>query len=221
MKFLIMFVILILSGSLWGCQARVPKAEGDVTSIHKSPVDPDRDSRASEASRRVSNDTDLANVPGMSKSRSPQAQGPTEYRVRLRTSDEKYHVVAEGGGGAGLNVNRSRSQEWGTFTLIDKNGGVLVSGDQVQLRTWNGQYYVVAEGGGGAGLNADRRFPKEWGTFTLIDNDGGTVNDGDLVQLRTWSGKHYVVADGGGGAGLNANRSDPQHWKSFKLNFLK
>ncbi len=207
MKFLVIFAIFLLSSNLWGCQPRISRTQEDTKAVQEFDVDKQKTGQVAETkvATPVSAQINVAN----------------EIRVQLSTKNGKYYVVAEGGGGAGLNVNRHNPQNWETFTLIDQNGGELVSGDRVQLRAWNGKHYVVAEGGGGGGLNANRTDPKEWETFTLIQNNRQTLVSGDLVQLRASNGRHYVVAEGGGGAGLNANRTDPKEWETFKLIILQ
>jgi hypothetical protein len=141
---------------------------------------------------------------------------PTERRVHLRTYNGHY-VVAEGGGGRELNANRTWARTWETFTLVDLNGGNLISGDRVNLRTFDGQHYVVAEGGGGREVKADRTWARSWETFIIQKLKGsGQILFNEAVAFKAKNG-NYVVAEGGGGREVNANRSHARTWETFTL----
>ncbi|HSL81312.1 MAG TPA: S8 family peptidase, partial [Thermoanaerobaculia bacterium] len=52
----------------------------------------------------------------------------TRITVNLQASNGQY-VVAENGGGGVINANRNVAAAWETFTLVDRNGGLLQHGD--------------------------------------------------------------------------------------------
>ena len=78
---------------------------------------------------------------------------PTERQVHLKTHDGRY-VVADGWGGKAVNAKRTQATMLQTFTLIDQNGGKLLSCDPVSLRTFNDTNYLRTKGGGGRVVNA-------------------------------------------------------------------
>jgi hypothetical protein len=136
--------------------------------------------------------------------------------VHLKTH-KGFYIVAEKGGGGPVFANRRQAREWETFTLIDINGGQLMSGDRVNLMTYDGKHYLVAEGGGGREVKADRTKARQWETFTISKISGnGTINYGDKISLQAHNGQ-YMVAEGGGGGPVNANRSKVGEWEKFVL----
>ncbi len=146
-----------------------------------------------------------------------QTQGPA---VRLKASNGQY-VVAEGGGGGVVNANRPQAGAWETFTLIDKNGGILMNGDAVNFKTATG-HFLVAEGSGGREVLANRTAPGPWETFVMVKVKGSAGQEivhGDAIALRASSGQ-YLVAEGGGGGVVNANRNAIGPWETFILEFV-
>jgi len=134
--------------------------------------------------------------------------------VHLQASNGQY-VVAEGSGGGAVNANRSWALGWETFTLIDINGGSLMSGDSVHFQTFDGEHYFVAEGGGGREVKADRTVPLSWETFIIRKVGGsGAITHGDPISLQANNGQ-YMVAEGGGGGVVNANRDWVLGWERF------
>jgi beta-glucanase (GH16 family) len=91
------------------------------------------------------------------------------------------------------------AQAWEKFTLIDKNGGSLESGDLVYIKAGNGQYFMAANGGGST-LNAASNNELDWETFRIVkQNGGGTINNGDVIGLQTITSGRWVSAENGGG----------------------
>lgn len=122
---------------------------------------------------------------------------------------------------AGVNANRNRLGPWEAFTIVDKNGDSLVSGDQVNWRT-SGSYYLVAENNGGTYLAATRTVPSTWETFTvekIAGSAGSAIRHGDVIAIVYSNGKSkwYVTAEGGGGSILNVNRTWRREWEAFTL----
>jgi hypothetical protein len=137
--------------------------------------------------------------------------------VNLQASNGQY-VVAENGGGGIINANRNVAAAWETFTLVDRNGGLLQHGDSVHLYTFY-WWLLQAPGGGGGSLVGSGTMPHAWETFVLqkvSGSSGSTILNGDKVALRTFT-SHYVVAEGGGGGVVNANRTAIGPWETFTL----
>jgi len=138
-------------------------------------------------------------------------------RIALRTSGG-YYVTADGAGGGLVHVGAPQILAWEEFSIIDRNGGSLLSGDSVNLLTQDGHYVMAWDNGGGA-VEATSEHDEAWERFTILKQNGtGTINPGDSIALRTGSG-HYFVAEGGGGGGnlLNANRTAIGPWEVFVL----
>ena len=66
-----------------------------------------------------------------------------------------------------MNAKRTQAKTLETLTLIEQNGGKLLSGDPVSLRTFNGTHYLRAQGGGGREVNATEDWISMWETFTI------------------------------------------------------
>ena len=132
-----------------------------------------------------------------------------EYVMGVQTAPYVYvYLTAPGGGGPGSVVNATGTDYndyQSKLTLVDLNGGLLVSGDPVALRTSNG-YYVCAEGGGGGQVVADRTQAQQWETFTIRKTAGtpGTIiSSTDQITLQTYYG-YYISAVNDGGSSVNA-----------------
>ena len=152
-----------------------------------------------------------------------------DKNVGFKTANDVNFMVAEVGGGDTIYANRTAQGSWETFTLIDINGGDLVSGDTIRLQTHNG-YFVVAEVGGGpypepspsARVNANRLLPSAWEQFT-IEKMGGSpgpaIIDNDQVAIKSVNGYYFTAIDGGGSE-VYANRSQPLSWETFTIKIV-
>lgn len=130
------------------------------------------------------------------------ASAVTKKTIALRTFNGHY-VVAEFGGGAKLNADRTAVGPWERFALVSNGGGT------VGLRASTG-HWVTAEGGGGGRVVADRVAQGPWETFTLVRFDDGRY------AFRTYHG-WYLVAEYGGGATFLANRRAIGEWEKFRI----
>ena len=154
----------------------------------------------------------FCNPPGFHITTYPQKQ------IYLRASSGSY-LMAEDGGGKGLNANGGWLEKECKFTLMDINGGDLLNGDPVYLRTYKG-YYVAAEGGGGGGASANRNLPLSWETFVIKKLNGtGPIRHWDKVALQSNRG-HYMVAEEKAGArstptGKGSVRGSNSHFLSM------
>jgi len=139
----------------------------------------------------------------------------SQYHVTLRTYSKQY-LTAEDGGGREVLANRNAPGPWETFRLVDLNGGILQSGDDIYLVAYNGMF-VVAEGGGVVNANSQRASHRE--RFTLLKVGGSIgvrIRSGDTIALLARNGQ-YVVAEGGGGSIVNANRPTVGPWEQFTI----
>ena len=64
------------------------------------------------------------------------------------------------------NANLEKPGAWGTWTLIDLNGGVLQSGDKIQLLSHHNRY-LVAGSDGSANANSQQDGEQETWTVTF------------------------------------------------------
>ncbi|MFY2561726.1 M12 family metallopeptidase [Corallococcus terminator] len=148
-------------------------------------------------------------------------------RIYSRTftlrSASGHYVVAELGGGAAVDVNRTAVGAWERFYVVDRNGFELQTGDLINLQTYNGNY-VMAVNGGGAGVTATPTAPGDHETFRIWKMAGtglNTIGTGDTVALATlnFGYPHYLVAEGGGGGTMNADRTAVGPWEQFIVTF--
>ncbi len=138
---------------------------------------------------------------------------PVSVDVSLKSHAGLY-VVAEQGGGAAVNANRTGAGPWETFTLVDLNGGALQHGDTVRLRTIDGVHYLSAPGDGRL-VTSTAQGPNEELVLERAAGAGRVVN-GERIGLRAFDGR-WVVAEGGGGAEVKADRPGMGPWEEFTL----
>jgi chitinase len=138
--------------------------------------------------------------------------------VHFRTSTGNYVGARNSGGGAVI-ATATEARGWETFTLDDKNGGTLESGDTVTIRAGSGQYFQAVNGGGTT-LNAGSNNQLGWETFKIVKQSGsGTIANGDLVGLQTSNG-HWVSALEGGGGDVDAHGSSARGWEALTISGL-
>lgn len=121
------------------------------------------------------------------------------YVISLKTRLGNY-VTAENGGGGIINANRTRANEWETFTLLDLNEGELEDGDRVAIKTTGGNFFSAVNGGGGD-VFADKTALLGWETFFIERKSSRTdkgIRDRDLVALRSMNNYYLSVPNGGG-----------------------
>src|SRR5205085_4435028 len=138
-------------------------------------------------------------------------------RIGLQTSGG-YYVSADDGGGSTVHVNAPWVKQWEEMTIVDRNGGSLMSGDSVNVLTHNG-HYLMAWDDGGASVDASSEHDLAWEEFTIIKTNGsGAIGVGDTIALQAGSGNYFCAEGGGGGADvLNATRTAIGPWEQFVL----
>ncbi len=150
----------------------------------------------------------------------PPPEEPVVYTINLKADNGKF-VAAEFDGGQYFNAvyaNRDNAYAWETFSLIDLNGGLLVSGDWVGIRTGSG-YYFRAESGGGSTIDTTATSLGAWEEFMIEKvSVNGRVNSGDRVYFRTWSGIYFIVAELNLNNIVSANRTAVGSWETFTIN---
>ena len=135
--------------------------------------------------------------------------------VTFKTQLQSRFVGAQNNGGGAVNATATVAQAWENFTLIDKNGGSLVSGDEVFIRTGGGQYFQ-AENGGGGNLNAASYNQLGWETFRVVKASGtGVIVNGDVVGLQAVTNGTWVSAQNGGGGTVYAYGAALGSWEKF------
>jgi hypothetical protein len=151
-------------------------------------------------------------------SRKISSTGPGCGCTRL-SSINGYYVTATNGGGGTLLANATTGGPFESFTLIDQNGGTLVSGDKISLLAWNGQYYLKPATAGNHQLQATSTQMTAAEQFTIIRVAGaGSITNGDSVALKANNGQYVCAENGGGGTGIvNANRTAIGPWETFRF----
>ncbi len=145
--------------------------------------------------------------------------GLTLSGITLQTVLVPRYVGAQNDGGSTVVATASAAQAWETFSLVDINGGSLVSGDSVYIQAGNGQYFQALNGGG-TSLNAGSNNTQAWETFKLVKQTGsGAINNGDIVGLQDNAGS-WVSAQNGGGGNVFAYGGALGSWEQFKINGL-
>jgi predicted chitinase len=139
--------------------------------------------------------------------------------ITLQTVLVPRFVGAANNGGGAVNATATVAQAWETFSLVDINGGSLVSGDSVFIQAGNGQYFQALNGGGST-LNAGSNNTQTWETFKVVKQSGtGAINNGDIVGLQDNTGSWVSAANGGGGT-VFAYGGALGSWEQFKINGL-
>jgi len=104
-----------------------------------------------------------------------------------------------------------------TFTLIDKNGDRLISGDEVFVQTASGTYLQAANGGGTT-LSGASKNTLGWETFRVVRAAGaGVVQSGDEVGLQTTVNQTWVSAQKGGGGPVFAYGGSYGPWERMTI----
>ena len=124
----------------------------------------------------------------------PEGAGRIQYA--LRANNGKY-LAADGGGGNLVRAASTKIQSWERFTIIDRNGGALKSGDPVHLLSSNGKHYITLNSGNTL-ARASSTIPAASTIFTLISGaTGRAVTTNSRVVFRAASGKYIGVNNRG------------------------
>ncbi len=140
------------------------------------------------------------------------------HHVALQASSG-YYVSPDEGGGYAIRANAPWIREWEYLTIVDRNGGSLMSNDPVNVMTWRGNYFMAYDGGGGY-MDATATHALGWEDFTVIKTSGtGAINFGNTIALRASTG-HYAYPMNGGGPGdlfFYADASSIGSWQTFTV----
>jgi hypothetical protein len=129
----------------------------------------------------------------------PLSADLSDYTVKLKTYDGVHYVSARNGGGSDINAEATAGGYEETFSLVDVNGGLLMSGDEVYLQTMEGQY-ITADNGGGGDVYAVHFAPIGWERFTIEKTWGtGQIYDGSPVAFKTMNNYYWSAINEGGG----------------------
>lgn len=143
-----------------------------------------------------------------------------DYTTTFKTYDNAHYLSARYGGGSDINAEPATAGTNETFSMVDVNGGALVSGDSVYLQVPNGKY-VSATNGGGSDVVAYYDTPLSWERFTIEKMNGtGQIFSGDKVALKVVNGQ-YISAVNGGGSNVVAMYSAAITWEVFTINFYR
>lgn len=135
--------------------------------------------------------------------------------VTFKTQLQGRFVGAQNNGGGAVIATATVAQAWENFTLIDRNGGSLESGDEVYIKAGGGQYFQAANGGGGD-LNAASLNQLGWETFRIVKASGsGVITTGNVVGLQAVTTGTWVSAQNGGGGTVFAYGAALGDWEKF------
>jgi hypothetical protein len=135
--------------------------------------------------------------------------------VTFRTALRGNYVGAQGNGGGAVIATATVPLAWETFTLLDRNGGALASGDEIHVQSGAGPYFQAVNGGGGD-LNAASANRLDWETFRIVKASGnGVIERGDVVGLQTITSGSWVSAQNGGGGPVFAYGGALGAWERF------
>jgi hypothetical protein len=149
-------------------------------------------------------------------SRPPLNASLGDLTVKLKTYDGAHYVRARNGGGSDINAEATAGSSYETFSMVDTNGGQLVSGDEVYLQVYGGQY-ISANNGGGSDVFAIHFTPVTWERFTIEKTSGtGPIVSGNTVAFRTENGYYLSAVNGGGGQVVALYRAAIT-WEVFTL----
>jgi len=132
------------------------------------------------------------------------------------------HVSATDEGGSTLYVNAPHVKAWEFITLLDLNGGSLLSGDNVSILSHNG-YWFMAWDNGGREVVATATSVSTWEKFTVFKQGGtGAIVNGNQIAVRAGNGLYFVAANGGAPKTvytdpLNATSATIGSWETFTL----
>ncbi|HYK01828.1 MAG TPA: hypothetical protein VE974_08730 [Thermoanaerobaculia bacterium] len=143
-----------------------------------------------------------------------------DYTSTFKAYDNAHYLSARNGGGSDVNAEPTTIGNNERFSMLDVNGGTLMTGDYVYLQVANGNY-VGATNGGGSTVVATANTPITWERFTIQKMNGtGQIFTGDKVALKVLNNQ-YISAVNGGGSSTTAQYSPASTWETFTLNFTR
>ena len=154
----------------WLCPPAPPPITTDLRSTHSSLVDD------AFINRQI--------IEQLHPFLSPRTSAITLYNRKLGR-----YMVAEGGGGGPVLVNRTAAGPWETFGAIDLNGGTWMTADPVNLQASNGRFVSAQPDGS---VVADRARAFEWEEFKILKGAGGQMSSGSIVYLQDYFGRYLA-----------------------------
>jgi hypothetical protein len=161
-------------------------------------------------------------VSACSSAVAPEAESTTAAatseiaNVTFRTGLGQAYLGAQNNGGSAVLATAAVAREWETFSLVDRNGGALESGDLVNVRAGGGQF-LQAVNGGGSSLNAASANMLDWETFRIVKPGGGRIQSGDGIGLQTLTSENWVSAENGGGGAVYAYGAAFGPWEQLVI----
>lgn len=154
----------------WLCPAAPPAFTMDRKSTHGSLVDD------AFINRQI--------IEGLHTILSPRSATITLFNRKLAR-----YMVAEGGGGGPVLVNRTAAGAWEMFGAVDLNGGAWMTADPVNLQASNGRFVSAQPDGS---VVADRTQAFEWESFKVLKAAGGEMTSGSIVYLEDHFGRYLA-----------------------------
>jgi hypothetical protein len=137
------------------------------------------------------------------------------HRVFFRTGTGHY-FQAYNRGGSGFSAASVGPGDWEALTVIDHNGGTLVSGDEISIKTPNYPFVRVSPTGGGL-VRADALSDAGTETRFIISkvSGSGAILPGAQITLRSVSRGTFVTAVNNGGGSLVSDAAVASTWERF------
>lgn len=121
-----------------------------------------------------------------------------------------------------VNVNRTNPGPWENLSMVDLNGGVLMSGDTVTFKSWKG-YYLCSDYAAGNKVFANRQNVGIWERFVIYRISGGLplagvpIFPGDQVSIRSFSGQWLCANYQLPNVRMTCDRWNRDIWETFTL----
>jgi hypothetical protein len=141
--------------------------------------------------------------------------GSAYHGVSL-TSDSGQFLVAEGGGGGEVNIDRWEAGAWEKFSLTDWNRKDLRHGDVITLATSESGHTISQKSPWSAELTAHEFQFDNSGFFVYRALGPGVIRPGDAVYLQAING-YYLRAVGGGGSKISVDASQVGPHEVFRI----
>ncbi|RYZ90076.1 MAG: endoglucanase [Proteobacteria bacterium] len=162
------------------------------------------------------NQNSSTSAAGVNNYSSNISKSATMIKGSFQTSVKGTYLSAEDLEPRAVKADRTTVLDWETLTVVDKNGGKLLSGDLVYLRTYTG-YFIQVTNGNSEALNAASPNSDSWEQFAIISKDGSEIKSGSVVGFRSTMTGKFITAWNGGGEDARVSGVKLDTWEMFKF----
>ena len=125
-------------------------------------------------------------------------------------------LVPLNGGGSSVRVLK-KMKRWEDFTLVDKLGGKLMSGDAVNIKTSDDKHYLSVDGQNTI-IHAKATQAGRSETFTILSTTGKKeITFGDTIAFRTYQNMFVSAGDRNLNTIIRGNKRSVGAGETFKL----